>query len=134
MSDRDSTLDEVEALRARVRELEDEAARHRAQAAELEQRVSERTAELRQSSALLQRVLDNMPASVFIKDLEGRFLLINRRGLQAMKADAAQLIGRLDTEVIPPKMAATWREHRDRILATGESCEVESAFPPGASR
>ena len=45
----------------------------------LEQRVQDRTRELNESQALFKTVLDNMPAVVFLKDLQGRFQLINKR-------------------------------------------------------
>jgi PAS domain S-box-containing protein len=45
----------------------------------LEQRVRDRTAELKDSQALFKTVLDNMPAVVFLKDLKGQFQIINSR-------------------------------------------------------
>jgi len=45
----------------------------------LEQRVNERTAELKKSQSLFKTVLDNMPAVVFLKTKEGQFQLINSR-------------------------------------------------------
>ncbi|CCQ75258.1 transporter substrate-binding domain-containing protein [Magnetospira sp. QH-2] len=45
---------------------------------QLELRVEERTAELAESRALFQTVLDNLPGVVFLKTMEGRFQLVNR--------------------------------------------------------
>ncbi len=44
----------------------------------LEKRVEERTRALRDSEARLKAILDNSPAAIYLKDLEGRFLLANK--------------------------------------------------------
>ncbi len=46
--------------------------------AQVEEEVGLRTTELRESEARLQAIIDLSPALIFVKDLEGRYVLVNR--------------------------------------------------------
>lgn len=96
---------------------------------ELEQRIGERTAQLRRKSALLEGVIDNMPAVFYMKDAGGRFLLVNRRGAELMRRDRDQVIGQLDTDVLTPEIVEIRREDHARIWAEGVGHETEVPFP-----
>ncbi|MFO0954175.1 MAG: PAS domain-containing protein [Isosphaeraceae bacterium] len=72
--------------------------------------------EVRDSRALLQAVLDNSPAVVYLKDIEGRYLLINRRYETLFQVDRSTFVGRTDAEFFPPEQAETLRAN-DRLVA-----------------
>src|SRR5258708_7352423 len=79
-------------------------ARHRAVAAEAANRklkieIRERTrAEdaARTSRQLMQSVADHSPAVIYVKDLDGRYLLINRRYEELFRVRAEEMTGRTD--------------------------------------
>ena len=96
---------------------------------ELEQRIGERTAQLRRKSALLEGVIENMPAVFYVQDAEGRFLLVNRRCAELMHLDRAQVIGQLDVDLLTPEVAELRREDHGRIRAEGVGRETEVPFP-----
>lgn len=97
---------------------------------ELEQRVTERTAELaysteqlraevierqraeagmRENQELLQAIIDNTAAVIYVKDLQGRYMLVNRRYRELFRVADADIIGRSDAELFPAETAAAVR-------------------------
>ncbi len=107
--------------------------------AELEERVIERTRaleaanqtlaarerELRESQARFQGVLDNSPEMIYVKDLAGRYLLINRQFARLFTMDPSAIIGKTDFELFAPRLAEMYRANDARVLATGEAVTVE---------
>lgn len=84
----------------------------------------ERTQErLQESRRLLQSILDNSPTIIFVKDLNGRFLLANRcfRELFHLKGDAAASLS--DSDILPPEMAKGQRA-LDLEVATSQKARV----------
>ena len=84
----------------------------------------ERTqARLKESQLLLHSILDNSPTIIFVKDLNGRFLLANRcfRELFHLKGDDARPL--CDLDILPPEAAKGQRE-RDIEVATSQKALV----------
>ncbi len=52
-------------------------------------------------SPVLDEPLDESPAIVWLKDLEGRYLQVNRRYLEQLDVDAKSVRGRTDSELTP---------------------------------
>ncbi len=97
-----------------------------------EQRLKEAFDEVAQSKALIQAVLDHSPTSIYIKDMEGRFLLINRRFSEflksAMDADSGKLLGRPGEGVLDSAVAR-WGQETDRqVIESGQLMEFELVF------
>lgn len=97
--------------------------------AELEQRVAERTAALQRSERFLHHVLDTAPAGIYIKDLEGRFLLLNRNAAQAIGRDPKDLIGHADSEFFAEEYIAQWRAAERQVIQTGRPFRQEETAP-----
>ena len=83
------------------------------------------TVSLRESEERLQAILDNTSAVVYLKDLNGRYLLVNHRFEQLFGKSQAESLGKTDDELFPVLSAATYRENDRRVLATGQPLEVE---------
>ena len=100
------------------RELEDEASvRGRAEKA------------LRQSQEQLQAILNNTTAVVYVKDPQGRYLLVNHRYKWLFGVSDAGVIGRTDREIFPAEIAETLRANDLRVLATATPLEMEEVVP-----
>lgn len=101
------------------------AAENAALRAELEGRV----AELERSQRLLRHVLDSSPSAIYIKDLEGRFLMVNQRAATIIGRSVDELVGRADHELFPAEYVARWRAAEQQVLSTGGPVEQEEAAP-----
>ena len=74
----------------------------------------------------LSDILDNTPARIYIKDLAGRYLFINRPRVFADEtAPMDQAIGKTDAEIFPPEVAAEFQAADQEALATGGPVERE---------
>jgi PAS domain S-box-containing protein len=85
--------------------------------------------ELRESRELLQAVLDNSPALVFIKSVDGRYLLVNRRFEKVYGVPRRRLIGRSDAGMLPPEVAAAVRANDRKVVEARAPLEFEETFP-----
>jgi len=82
---------------------------------------------LRASEERLQAIWNNSPASMFIKDRQGRYLDSNPRFSEKMSLPREQILGKIDDELFPPKQAATFRANERRILEENRPTECEEA-------
>ncbi|WP_229487472.1 CHASE domain-containing protein [Pseudoduganella lutea] len=77
---------------------------------------------------LLDSVLDNVDAHVYMKDGERRYIYVNARMAQVMGRPAEQIVGRMDSEVLPKREATrAWLEDRE-VLADGIKRSSEGQF------
>lgn len=83
--------------------------------------------ELKQTQARLQAFLDNSPAVMFMKDMDGRYLQINRRFAQNFGLDPARVIGRRDDELLEPQLAAQFQANDRAVLQADKPIEFEEA-------
>ena len=97
--------------------------------AELEQRVAERTAALERSEQFLHHVLDTSPAAIYIKDLEGRFILLNRNAASTMGREPEELVGHADSEFFSEAYVAQWRAAEQEAVRTGTAVVQEETAP-----
>ncbi|MDQ5977531.1 MAG: two-component system, cell cycle sensor histidine kinase and response regulator CckA, partial [Verrucomicrobiota bacterium] len=94
--------------------------------AQIEQIVQERTRQLRASEARLQAILDHSPALIFLKDLEGRFLLCNQAFCDYSRRSHQEIIGHKDEDFVTAKQVQHYREMDAQVLAAGRPVEFES--------
>ncbi|HEY4426862.1 MAG TPA: PAS domain-containing protein [Solirubrobacteraceae bacterium] len=57
------------------------------------------SAEVEPGSPLFEEPLDESPAIVWLKDLDGRYLLVNRRYVDQLGTDSEHVVGRTDAEL-----------------------------------
>src|SRR5829696_688744 len=87
-----------------------------------------------ESEQRLQAILDNTPAVVYAKDLEGRYLLVNRHHEELYHLSRMQALGKADYEIFPKGVADEFRANDQLVLETGRSLEVEETLSPDATR
>jgi PAS domain S-box-containing protein len=83
---------------------------------------------LSDSGAPIQEILDNSTAIIFVKDREGRYLLVNRRFLEFVGRPASEVLGQLESDVVPEAMARDFRENDLRVFTSGEPVEFEETY------
>ncbi|PTL76217.1 response regulator [Vitiosangium sp. GDMCC 1.1324] len=117
---------------------------------ELEQRVQERTAALantnttlkaeisdrqrveealRESQRLLQAIIDNSTAVISVKDVEGRYLLTNRRFLMLFHLTRESVLGKTDYDLFPRVNANAFRAFDQRVMTARKALEAEELMP-----
>ena len=85
--------------------------------------------ELGRSQARLRAVMDHVQAAIFLKDVEGRYLLINRRFAEGFGVTEQCIIGRTDFDFLPADVAETFRANDRRALDAGVPLETEEVAP-----
>lgn len=70
-------------------------------------------------------ILKHSPDLIFLKDVEGRYLLINKDYRGAYQFTQDQIIGKMDIEVFPPDQAAVFRGSDLRVLRARAPMEFE---------
>ena len=78
---------------------------------------------------LLQAIADNTEAVIYAKDLQGRYLMVNRRFLALFEIDSAAVIGKNDSELFPPQTASALRSV-DRRVAVAKAPVTEEEVVP----
>lgn len=88
---------------------------------ELEDRVQERTGELRRSQELLHTVVESLPDTVFLKDAEDecRYVLINEAGERLLGRPREELLGAVDHELFPREQADQCLHEDQQVARTG---------------
>ena len=82
-------------------------------------------AELSKSEARLRAILDNCPGMIFLKDLEGRYLHVNRQFEKAFHMTREQVVGKTDEAIFAPEQAAAFRANDLKVLQAGTPLEFE---------
>jgi len=80
---------------------------------------------LREIDERFQAFLNNSPSPIFIKDTEGRYVIVNRRFETALRVRQEDIRGKTDAEVFAPGQAAAFRAHDLQVLRAGASMEFE---------
>lgn len=84
---------------------------------------------LQSSRTLLQAVADNSTAVIYVKDIEGRYLLVNRRYEELFHISRSDLVGKTDLDVFPADRAAAFRAFDQRVVAAGTTQQAEEIVP-----
>jgi PAS domain S-box-containing protein len=81
--------------------------------------------ELRQAEEHIRAILEYSPNWIFLKDTEGRYLLVNREIERVFGISQEQIKGKADSEIFSPEQAAEYRAHDLTVLRAGRTMEFE---------
>lgn len=81
--------------------------------------------ELRKSEGLLQSIINNATAVIFLKDMDGRYLLVNSLYEKLFKTSNAAIRGKTDYDLFPPDIAGALVEVDQKVLRLGVPFEAE---------
>jgi PAS domain S-box-containing protein len=85
-------------------------------------------ARTRASEARLRSLIDNTPAPILVKDLDGRFVLVNDAFAALSGRSQEELVGRTDTELFGAAFAADRQAEADAILAGSGPVEFDHVW------
>ncbi|MEG4865028.1 PAS domain-containing protein [Microcoleus sp. CZ3-B2] len=104
---------------------------------ELQQEIVERQntqKALRKSEALLQAILDNSTAMIYIKDVDGKYLLTNSHFDNLFHRTKEQITGKTDRDIFPEDSWAARGENDLKVLETGSPLTIEEVIPQDDGR
>jgi PAS domain S-box-containing protein len=84
---------------------------------------------LRASERRLQDILDNTTAVVFVKDLELRYLLVNREYERRHRVQRDQICGKTDFDIHAHDVAETLRANDRHVIEAGTPIQFEETVP-----
>ena len=80
---------------------------------------------LLESRELLQSIIDNTTSLIFIKDLNGRFTLVNKQFEKIHGLQSGEAIGKTVFDVLSSHYALQHAQHDQRVIREGQLLEVQ---------
>jgi len=74
--------------------------------------------EQRRSQGLLEAIVENSMAVIYVKDLAGRYLMVNRRYLDIFHVGREAVLGKTDFDIFSKYEAAAFRAMDEKVLQT----------------
>jgi PAS domain S-box-containing protein len=93
-----------------------------------EQRRVAAETEIRRATNLLKAVADGTPDGVFVKDLQGRYLLFNEAASRFVGRPVGEVLGRDDAAFFSPEEARGVMESDRQVLESGEAQTAEEVL------
>jgi diguanylate cyclase (GGDEF)-like protein/PAS domain S-box-containing protein len=87
-----------------------------------------------QTEQVLAAVSENCPALIVLKDVEGRYLNVNRAAAEIYGVASGDMKNRRPEDVLPPEVAATCRLLDDDVLESETVRETEQSFMVGGEQ
>ena len=83
--------------------------------------------QLKESQQRLQGVLDNTPASIYLKDKDGAYIFVNRLFENRYRRNIIDLVGKTDFDIFPQHIASNYRKNDIDVMNSGRTVEFEEA-------
>lgn len=84
---------------------------------------------LRESEQRLLAIIDNSKAAIFLKDIEGRYLLMNHECERLFKITNDWIRGKTDYDIFPKEVADTLRLNDQQVINNGAAITLEEEVP-----
>jgi PAS domain S-box-containing protein len=86
-----------------------------------------------ENESRLEAFLNNMPAISYIKDLEGKYLNVNREFERVSKISQEDMFGKTDYDFLPIEVADNLRANDRQAILQKSTIQVEESveFPDG---
>jgi PAS domain S-box-containing protein len=81
--------------------------------------------EVRATRTQLESILNNSPAVIFLKDVEGRYLFVNYRFAQILGSSPERIVGKTGFDLFKTEIAQAAREHDLKVLRSEGPLEFE---------
>jgi len=80
-----------------------------------------------ENHSLLKAVVEGTSGAVFVKDLNGRYVMINSAGARLVGLTVDEVLGRRDHDLFPPDVADQIVQHDREMLTSGNAHTIEEA-------
>jgi len=82
---------------------------------------------LRDTQRLIQAIFDNSPAVIHVQDLDGRFVLVNRKFEEVVGLRSEEILGKTSFDLFPLN-AASYDASDRQVIETGSPSETEEVL------
>jgi PAS domain S-box-containing protein len=83
---------------------------------------------LSQSEKQIRALIEAIPDSIYFKDTEGRNIVVNRAYEKLVGKERKDIIGKTDTEILPPALAEECRKSDEKVLQTRKTYQGEESL------
>jgi len=80
---------------------------------------------LRLSKEQMQSILDNTTSVIYLKDLQGKYIFINRQYQELFHATKEGIVGKTDYDIFPKEMADVFRINDQKVIKARAPLEME---------
>jgi PAS domain S-box-containing protein len=84
---------------------------------------------VQESEGRLQAILDGSSAVIYVKDLQGKYLLINQQYESLFDVDRESVKGKTDYDIFPKEIADAFRKNDQMVLEVGRPLQSEEIAP-----
>ena|GEM_PF-1606708 len=81
--------------------------------------------EIQKERTHLQAILDRMPAHIFIKNISGKYLMVNRQFEEIFNISGKDVLGKTDYDLFPKEQAEAFRANDQQVVTTRTPLEYE---------
>lgn len=85
----------------------------------LEQTILQRTNELRNKEQLLKAIINNTSSAIFVKNIAGQYILVNKRFAADFDIEPELMIGKNAYDIFPKETADQLTEDENQIIQSG---------------
>jgi PAS domain S-box-containing protein len=85
--------------------------------------------ELRNNQQMLQAIIENSTTVIYVKELTGRYALVNRNYAKLFHVTQAEMAERTDYDVLRKEQADAVRRIDEQVAISGKAVEVEETVP-----
>ncbi len=81
--------------------------------------------ELRRNAELMAGILGNSNSMIYLKDINGRYLMVNKRYREVFGLQEQDIVGKTDNEFLSPECASAFRDNDSEVFQTGREVQIE---------
>jgi PAS domain S-box-containing protein len=107
----------------------DQSKKVRTAAKTMAKRLAKIGEDISETTGLLRAFIEHSPSAIFLKDLEGRYLLINRSFESVVGKNRDLIHGKTDYDIFPEKVAAEYRKTDLSAIKARKHVEFEEVAP-----
>ena len=89
---------------------------------------------MRDNELRYRMLVESIPQKVFVKDLDGRYIICNQHYAADFNLKPADLIGKDDYEFYPRELAEKYRTDDRQVMESAKSVEVEEMYVVGGEQ
>ncbi len=93
-----------------------------------EEKIKKKEETLQKELDLLKVVIDGIPDPIYVKDLQGRYLMINTTSARNIGKPVKEIIGKSDNGLISPETVAKFTKDDQKVIESGQVQTFEAKF------